>query len=104
MLPEPVDTTAKFKPKASIALGSIREWLDTITSLIWLESNETIYNGLWFSSERYAMQKLIDSTQMNVTGDVRLKIYKGKTHPHEVQNPKIIDFGRLNSKNKISIN
>ena len=38
---------------------------------------ETIYNGLWFSSEREAMQKLIDSTQSNVTGDVRLKLYKG---------------------------
>ncbi len=38
---------------------------------------ETIYNGLWFSSERIAMQKLIDSTQINVTGDVRLKLTKG---------------------------
>ena len=38
---------------------------------------ETIYNGLWFSSEREAMQKLIDSTQTKVTGDVRLKLYKG---------------------------
>ena len=38
---------------------------------------EAIYNGLWFSSERTAMQKMIDSTQLKVTGDVRLKIYKG---------------------------
>ena len=38
---------------------------------------ETIYNGLWFSSEREAMQKLIDSTQKNVTGDVKLKLIKG---------------------------
>ena len=34
----------------------------------------------------------------------KLKIYKGKSHPHEVQNPKIIDFGKINFKNKISIN
>ena len=34
----------------------------------------------------------------------KLKIYKGKTHPHEVQNPKTVDFGKMNSKNKISIN
>jgi len=34
----------------------------------------------------------------------KLKIYKGNTHPHEVQNPKTIDFGKINSKNKISIN
>ncbi len=38
---------------------------------------ETIYNGLWFSSERLAMQKLIDSTQQKVNGTVKLKIYKG---------------------------
>jgi len=38
---------------------------------------ETIYNGLWFSSERKAMQKMIDSTQINVTGDVKLKLFKG---------------------------
>ena len=34
----------------------------------------------------------------------KLKIYKGKSHPHEVQNPEIIDFAKINSKNKISIN
>ncbi len=38
---------------------------------------EIIYNGLWFSSERRAFQKLIDSTQINVSGDVRLEIFKG---------------------------
>jgi len=38
---------------------------------------ETIYNGLWFSSERAALQNLINSTQLNVSGDVKLKLYKG---------------------------
>ena len=38
---------------------------------------EIIYNGLWFSSERIALQKLIDKTQENVNGDVNLKVYKG---------------------------
>ena len=38
---------------------------------------ETIYNGLWFSSERQMMQKMIDSTQKHVTGDVKLKLLKG---------------------------
>ena len=38
---------------------------------------EVIYNGMWFSSERVAMQKLIDSTQKNVNGLVKLKIFKG---------------------------
>jgi large subunit ribosomal protein L13 len=34
----------------------------------------------------------------------KLKIYKGDTHPHEIQNPKLIDFANINSKNKIQIN
>ena len=34
----------------------------------------------------------------------KLKIYKGKDHPHEAQNFKIINFGEINSKNKIRIN
>ena len=38
---------------------------------------ETIYNGFWFSSERIAMQSLIDSTQKKVNGQVKLKVLKG---------------------------
>ena len=34
----------------------------------------------------------------------KLKIYKGTSHPHESQNPKIINFTKINSKNQISIN
>ena len=34
----------------------------------------------------------------------KLKIYKGTSHPHESQNPKIIDFAKMNSKNCILIN
>lgn len=36
-----------------------------------------IYNGLWWSPERQALQALIDKTQENVTGLVRLKLFKG---------------------------
>jgi argininosuccinate synthase len=38
---------------------------------------ELIYNGFWFAPERLALQALIDQTQGNVTGTVRLKLYKG---------------------------
>ena len=34
----------------------------------------------------------------------KLKIYKGTIHPHESQNPKIVDFAKMNKKNYISIN
>ncbi len=38
---------------------------------------QLIYNGYWWSPERLALQKLIDATQINVTGTARLKLYKG---------------------------
>ena len=36
-----------------------------------------IYNGYWWSPERLALQKLVDHTQVNVNGWVRVKLYKG---------------------------
>jgi argininosuccinate synthase len=38
---------------------------------------EMIYNGYWFSPERLMLQALIDASQENVTGEVRLTLYKG---------------------------
>jgi argininosuccinate synthase len=38
---------------------------------------ELIYNGFWFSPEREMLQALIEKSQENVSGKVRLKLYKG---------------------------
>ncbi|MGD9733426.1 MAG: argininosuccinate synthase [Desulfamplus sp.] len=38
---------------------------------------ELIYNGFWFSPEMELLQKMVDETQINVSGRVRLKLYKG---------------------------
>ena len=38
---------------------------------------ELVYNGLWFSPLRKALAAFVDSTQENVTGSVKLKLYKG---------------------------
>jgi argininosuccinate synthase len=38
---------------------------------------ELVYNGFWFSPEREMLQAAIDESQGNVTGTVRLKLYKG---------------------------
>ncbi|MBQ3170636.1 MAG: argininosuccinate synthase [Mailhella sp.] len=40
-----------------------------------------VYNGFWFAPEREAMQALIDQMQQGVTGEVRLKLYKGNAWP-----------------------
>ncbi len=36
-----------------------------------------VYRGFWFAPERYAVQALIDETQRDVSGEARLKLYKG---------------------------
>ncbi len=36
-----------------------------------------VYNGFWFAPERLAIQALVNESQQNVTGTVRLKLYKG---------------------------
>jgi argininosuccinate synthase len=38
---------------------------------------ELVYYGYWFSPERYALQALVAESQRNVTGTVRVKLYKG---------------------------
>ncbi len=40
--------------------------------------SEIIYNGLWFSPEREALQSFMDSVQERVNGEARLKLYKGR--------------------------
>jgi len=36
-----------------------------------------IYNGYWWSPERLMLQEMIDASQVNVNGEVRVKLYKG---------------------------
>jgi argininosuccinate synthase len=38
---------------------------------------EMVYNGFWFAPEREALQAFMDSIQVRVNGDARLKLYKG---------------------------
>ncbi|MBK1833076.1 argininosuccinate synthase [Roseibacillus ishigakijimensis] len=38
---------------------------------------QLVYNGFWFAPEREAIQALVDSTQQKVSGEVRVKLYKG---------------------------
>ena len=40
---------------------------------------QLVYNGFWFAPEREALQALVTETQKSVTGEVRLKLYKGNT-------------------------
>jgi argininosuccinate synthase len=54
-----------------------------------------VYNGFWFAPERLALQALVDESQKDVTGSIRLKLYKGnvitagRKSPVSLYNPNI---------------
>ena len=62
-----------------------------------------IYNGLWFSPEREMLQSMIDTSQKNVTGEVKVKLYKGscsligRRSPKSIYNEGIVTFEASNS-------
>ncbi len=49
---------------------------------------ELIYNGYWWSPEREMLQALIDKSQANVSGTVKLKLYKGSVSVVGRKSPK----------------
>ena len=59
---------------------------------------ELIYYGYWFSPERKVLQNLIDDIQRDVTGTVRVKLYKGscsvvgRKSPYSLYNPELATF------------
>ncbi|PZQ11244.1 MAG: argininosuccinate synthase [Ancylobacter novellus] len=59
---------------------------------------ELIYNGFWFSPEREMLQAAIDHSQAEVTGTVRLKLYKGnvivqgRSSPNSLYDQELVTF------------
>jgi len=59
---------------------------------------ELVYYGYWFAPEREVMQTAVDETQKNVTGSVRLKLYKGscsvvgRQSPYSLYRPDFATF------------
>jgi len=57
-----------------------------------------VYNGFWFSPEREMLQAAMAESQRNVTGDVRIKLFKGAVHvigrqsPNSLYNPELVSF------------
>ena len=63
-----------------------REVMNLRDSLITRYST-LVYNGFWFAPERIAMQALVKESQKNVTGTVRVKLYKGNIIGAGVKSP-----------------
>src|SRR5690606_17902339 len=55
--------------------------------------------GRWWTLEREALDALVDRTQQRVTGEVRLKLYRGaytvagRTSPHTLYDERFVTFG-----------
>jgi len=52
-----------------------------------LKYAELVYYGLWFSPLRKAVDAFVNVTQQNVTGDVKIKLFKGRCTPAGVKSP-----------------
>lgn len=63
-----------------------REVMNLRDSLITRYST-LVYNGFWFAPERLALQALVTESQKNVTGTVRVKLYKGNIIAAGVKSP-----------------
>ena len=67
---------------------------------------ELVYCGQWFTPLREALDAFVESTQSTVTGDVKLKLYKGNiinagvTSPYSLYDPEIATFDEDNVYNQ----
>ena len=64
-----------------------------------IKFSELVYNGQWYTPLREALSAFVDSTQETVTGDVKLKLYKGNiipagmTSPYTLYDEEVATFG-----------
>jgi argininosuccinate synthase len=93
----PGGTVLHIAHKALESLTLDREVMHLRDSLI-TRYSELVYYGYWFSPERKALQAFIDDIQKDVTGIVKLKIYKGNCYvlgrksPNSLYRPGLATF------------
>ena len=78
-------------------------WLDKETAhykeIIALKFADLVYNGQWFSPLREALSAFVNKTQETVTGEIKLKLYKGNivnagmTSPYSLYSEEYATFG-----------
>ena len=97
-----------YETPAGTILYKAHNVLETITvdketahfkTIVGQKMAELTYNGQWFTPLREAICAFVDKTQENVTGDVKLKLYKGNminagvTSPYSLYNEQTASFG-----------
>ena len=97
-----------YETPAGTILYHAHDVLETITldketshfkAIVAQKMGELVYNGQWFTPLRDAICAFVDQTQETVTGDVRLKLYKGNiinagvTSPYTLYDEQTASFG-----------
>ncbi|MDR0819360.1 MAG: argininosuccinate synthase [Oscillospiraceae bacterium] len=97
-----------YETPGGAILYHAHEVLETLTldkmtlhmkSRLAIEFAELVYNGQWFTPLREALSAFVDKSQENVTGKVKLKLYKGNiinagvTSPYSLYSENIATFG-----------
>jgi argininosuccinate synthase len=62
-----------------------------------LKYAEMVYYGQWFCPLRHALDAFVDATQRDVTGSVRMQLYKGRAAVAGIESPKSLYSGKLAS-------
>ena len=66
---------------------------------------ELIYNGYWYSKERFKLQKIIDLKRNKVNGSIKLKLYKGNVSIHSrITNSKSYSMKKVSFEENKSFN
>ena len=66
---------------------------------------ELIYNGYWYSKERFKLQKIVDLKKNKVNGSVKLKLYKGNiTIQSRITNSKAYSMKKVSFEENKSFN
>ena len=82
-------------------VNTAKRWTDTVAHYkqqIALKFADLVYNGQWFTPLREALSAFVDKTQETVTGEVKLKLYKGNiinagvTSPYSLYDEDIATF------------
>ena len=104
-----------YETPAGSILYAAHDYLETVTldkmtarkkQEIAISYADLVYNGLWFSPLREALQAFVDKTQEVVTGKVRLKLYKGNIikagvwSPNSLYSESIATFGESDYNQK----
>jgi argininosuccinate synthase len=73
--------------------------LDRIARHLGTAYADLVYNGLWFTDARGAMDAFVGAVQQRVTGEVRVKLFRGdcqvvgRRSPHGVYDPGLSTYG-----------